>query len=296
MLAATASEAPTHNDAIKVSVLGTGLIGLPIARNLAGKGFVVRAWNRTRGKAEALRQNGVDVFDTPAEAVHGAGVIVTALYDGAAVQEAMEAALPGITKGAVWLQLSTVGVDATEELASLATRAGLVLYDAPVLGTRQPAEQGKLVILGSGPEAQRSIAQPVFDAIGAKTIWVADRPGPSSRLKLALNAWVLALTHGVAESLSIAKGLGIDPALVLEAITGGPLDSGYFQSKGKAMLAGDYAASFSVKNGAKDGQLLLDAMAGTDVRIDIVAAGLERFRRAIEAGHGDKDIAASFLA
>ena len=296
MLAATALEAPTHDDAIKVSVLGSGLIGLPVARNLAGKGFVVRAWNRTRAKAEALRQNGVDVFDTPAEAVHGAGVIVTALYDGAAVREAMEAALPGITEGAVWLQLSTVGVDATEELASLAARAGLVLYDAPVLGTRQPAEQGKLVILGSGPEARRSVAQPVFDAIGAKTIWVADRPGHSSRLKLALNAWVLTLTHGVAESLSIAKGLGVDPALVLEAIAGGPLDSGYFQSKGKAMLAGDYAASFSVKNGAKDGQLLLDAMAGTDVRIDLVAAGLERFRRAIEAGHGDKDIAASFLA
>ena len=147
-----------------------------------------------------------------------------------------------------------MGVEATDTLAGIAAHAGLVFYDAPVLGTRQPAEQGQLVILGSGPVKARAVVQPVFDAIGKKTIWIDDKPGASSRLKLALNAWVFVLTHGAAESLSIAQALGVDPALMMEAV------------------------------------------AGTDVRADLAAAGLERFHRVIAAGHGYKDIAASFLA
>jgi len=279
-----------------IAVLGTGIIGAPVARNLAHAGFPVRVWNRSAAKAEALAADGVTVAASPAEAVRGADVIVTVLKDGPAVEEAMDAAAADLTPGAIWLQLSTVGVAAIDALAARAARLGLVFYDAPVLGTRQPAEQGQLVILGAGPVAPRDRVQPIFDAIGKTTIWTADRAGASSRLKLALNAWVLVLTHGAAESLSLAQALGVDPALLFEAVAGGPLDCGYLHAKGKAMLAGDFTASFSVENGAKDAQLVVDAASGAGVHVDLAAAGLERFRRAIAAGHGDEDIAASFLA
>ncbi len=283
---------PTHS----VAILGTGLIGAAVARNLARKGFPVRAWNRTAEKAQALTADGVQAFDNPADAIRDADVIVTVLKDGPAVNEAMAAALPGLRKGAIWLQLSTVGVEGIDTLAAFAEENGLVFYDAPVQGTRQPAEQGKLVILASGPEERRGIAQSVFDAIGQRTLWVSDRPEASSRLKLALNAYVFALTHGTAETLAIARALGVDPALVVEAVTGGPLDSGYFQGKAAAMLNGDFTTSFSVTNGVKDARLVVDALAGTGVQADLAAAGLARFQRVAEAGHGDKDIAASFLA
>ncbi|MEC0176786.1 NAD(P)-dependent oxidoreductase [Paenibacillus favisporus] len=279
-----------------IAVLGTGIIGAPVARNLKKHSFVVRVWNRTRSKAEPLTLSGVDVFDTPQEAVRGADIVITLLKDGSTVLKVMESAAPGLSNGAIWIQMSTVGVAAIHDLARFAEQYGLIFYDAPVQGTRQPAEQGKLVILASGSEERSEVVKSVFDAIGQRTLWVADEPGISSRLKLALNAFVFALTHGTAETLVIAKALGVDPALVIEAITGGPLDSGYFQSKGAAILKGDFTASFSVENGVKDAQLVLDSLAGTGIHADLAEAGLARFLRAAKAGHVDKDIAASFLA
>ncbi|AYG64419.1 NAD(P)-dependent oxidoreductase [Rhizobium jaguaris] len=279
-----------------VAVLGTGLIGAAVARNLARKGFEVRAWNRSAQKARALATDGVTPFEDISAAVRGATIVITVLKDGPATREVMAAALPSLDKGTVWLQLSTVGLEAIEALADFAAEKGFIFYDAPVQGTRQPAEQGKLVILASGPESERHIAQPIFDAIGQRTLWVSDTPGTSSRLKLALNAYVFALTHGTAETLAIARALGVDPAQVIEAVTGGPLDSGYFQVKSAAMLKGDFTTSFSIENGVKDAALVVEALAGTNVRADLAESGLARFQRTAKAGHGDKDIAATFLA
>lgn len=125
---------------------------------------------------------------------------------------------------------------------------------------------------------------------------LSDKPGASSRLKLALNAYVFAITHGTAETLAIAKALGVDPALVVEAVAGGPLDGGFFQGKAAAILKGDYSTSFSVENAIKDAKLVVAALAGKGVQADLVAAGLTRFQRVAAAGHGEEDIAASFLA
>lgn len=279
-----------------IAVLGTGIIGAPVARNLRKHGFTVRAWNRTAAKAQALAADGVQPCDTPAEAVRDAALVLTALNDGAAVRQAMQAAAPGLAPGAVWLQLSTVGIAEIDQLAAQARDLGLVFYDAPVLGTRQPAEQGQLIILAAGPTDARAAVQPAFDAIGKRTIWVSEQSGASSRLKLALNHWVFALTHGVAESLALAKGLGVDPALVIEAVSGGPLDNGYFQGKSAAMLSGDYTPSFSVANALKDSRLIVQAAAQAGITLDGAAAGLHRFQRALAAGHADKDMTASHLA
>ncbi|WP_370538742.1 NAD(P)-dependent oxidoreductase [Ideonella sp.] len=279
-----------------IAVLGTGLIGAPVARNLRKRGFTVHAWNRTAAKAHALANDDIQAFDNPADAVRGADIIVTVLKDGPSVAQAIQAAAPALGKGAVWLQLSTVGIEGIDALAALAEQHGLIFYDAPVQGTRQPAELAQLIILASGPIAQREVVQPVFDAIGKRTLWVSEQTGSSSRLKLALNSWAFALTHGLAESLALAKGLGVDAALVVDVVTGGPMDSGYFQAKAAAILAENYAASFSIANAVKDSRLVVDAAAQAGVRVDAAQAGLRRFERALEAGHGDKDMAASYLA
>ncbi len=279
-----------------IAVLGTGLIGAPVARNLRKHGFTVRAWNRTAAKARALITDGIQAFDSPAEAVQGARIIVTVLKDGPSVQDAMHAAAPALKQGAIWLQLSTVGIEAIDTLATLADQLGLTFYDAPVQGTRQPAEMAQLVILASGPIEQRSVVQTVFDAIGKRTLWVSEKTGLSSRLKLALNNWAFALTHGLAESLALAKGLGVDPTLVVDVVTGGPMDSDYFQAKAAAILADNYATSFSIENAAKDARLVVEAAGLNGVQLDAAQAGLWRFERALAAGHGDKDMAASYLA
>ncbi|WP_454838273.1 NAD(P)-dependent oxidoreductase [Pseudomonas mohnii] len=279
-----------------VAVLGTGIIGAAVARNLQKNAFTVNAWNRTYEKATALSVSGVEVFEKAEDAVRGASIVLTVLKDGPAVLEAMKAALPGLAKGTVWLQLSTVGVKANEELTAFAEQHGLEFYDAPVQGTRGPAEQGQLIIIASGSLSQREAIQPIFDAIGKRTLWVSEQSGVSSKLKLALNSWAFALTHGIAESLSIAEALGVDPALVVDVVKGGPMDSMYFQLKAASILSGDYTVSFSVANAVKDAELVVEAAKEAGVKVDAVAAGLNRFNRALQAGHGDKDMAASYLA
>lgn len=277
-----------------VAVLGTGTIGAPITRNLARAGFTVRAWNRTRAKAEPLAADGVVVADSASEAVRDADVVVTVLTDGPRTLDVVRNAMP--KPGTVWVQAGTVGED-IDELAEYAARAGLLMVDAPVLGTREPAEQGKLIVLAAGAENTRETVQPLFDAIGSRTKWVGDgTPGAASRLKLALNSWVITLTTGVGEALALARGLGVEAADLVDAITGGPLDSGYFQNKSAALIGGDLTPSFSVDNAAKDARLVLEAAERAGVRVDAVAAGRDRLRRASEQGHGAEDMAAAYFA
>ena len=155
-----------------------GTMGFAMARNIARAGIGVRAWNRTRGKAGPLAANGVYIADSPADAAAGAGIVLTMLSDACAVVAAMEddeGALPVMSDREgpdrpIWLQMSTIGEEATDWCAGLAHQYDVGFVDAPVLGTRQPAEQGQLVVLESGaPEASCRV-QPVFDAVGQRTI------------------------------------------------------------------------------------------------------------------------------
>src|SRR3954449_13338548 len=140
---------------ITVAFLGTGTMGLPMARNLAGAGLAVRAWNRTRQKAEPLSADGVTVLDDPAKAAEGADVLVTMLYDASSVAAVAPDALAALAPDAIWLQMSTVGLAGTEQLAGIASAAGVPYVDAPVVGTRAPAEQGALTVLAAGPTEVR---------------------------------------------------------------------------------------------------------------------------------------------
>jgi 3-hydroxyisobutyrate dehydrogenase len=287
----------SSNESPTVAVLGTGIIGAAVARNLRRHGLAVRVWNRTRSRAQPLAEDGALVTDTPADAVRGADVVLTVLTDGATVLDTLTSAAPGLAAGTVLAQLSTVGVAAVEPLARFAEAHGLRFVDAPVQGTRGPAEQGQLVLLAAGPTDVRPVLAPVFDAIGRRTLWVADTGanGAASRLKLVLNSWAFALTHGVAEALALADGLGVDPAHFVDVVTGGPMDNAYFQLKGAAIGAGDYTTSFSVRNAEKDARLVLAAAEQAGVRLDVAEAGWHRFQRATAAGHGDLDMAASHL-
>ncbi|WNV82649.1 NAD(P)-dependent oxidoreductase [Umezawaea sp. Da 62-37] len=270
----------------RIGFLGTGIMGLPMAANIAAAGFDVRAWNRTRARAEPLTGRGVEVVDTAREAVNGADVVVTMLADGPAVDEAVAGA--GLANGRLWLQMSTVGVEWAAALARVADKAGAVYVDAPVLGTREPAEAGALVVLASGPDDVRERAAPVFDAVGSRTVWVGEA-GAGSRLKLTANAWVLSLTNALAESLALAGSLGLDPALFLEAIKGGAMDAPYARTKGTAMIEDRFPPSFPARLAAKDARLVLDA-GGDDVDLAGVRATLAHLDAAVGAGFGDEDL------
>jgi 3-hydroxyisobutyrate dehydrogenase len=281
-----------------VALLGTGTMGLGMARNVAASGMDLRVWNRTREKAEPLADVAT-VADTPADAVRGADVVVTMLFDEDAVADTMRQAADALTRDAdapaVWLQTSTVGVAGAERLAALAGELGVVYVDAPVLGTKKPAEDGALVVLASGPEEARDRVAPVLDAIGSKTIWVGEAGG-GSRLKMAANAWVFTVVEGVAESLALTRELGLDPRLFLEAVGGGALDAPYVQLKGGAMLDDQLDPAFGLANALKDARLILAAAESAGLDLALMPGIRDHFARGVDQGLGELDMAATYKA
>ncbi|WNM29001.1 NAD(P)-dependent oxidoreductase [Streptomyces sp. Li-HN-5-11] len=286
-------------DTRTVGVLGTGIMGAAMARNLVRAGHTVRVWNRTRAKAEPLAADGAHVAGTPAEAVRDADVVLTMLYDGGTVLEVMREAAGALRPGVAWVQSTTAGLESVGELAGLAGEHGLVFYDAPVLGTKQPAEAGQLVVLAAGPAEGRAAVTPVFEAVGARTVWTGEdgAAATATRLKLVANSWVLAATAATGEALALAKGLGVDPQNFFDLISGGPLDMGYLHAKAALILEDRLVpASFAVTTAEKDARLIVEAGERNGVRLDVAAAGAERFARAAALGHADEDMAAAYFA
>jgi 3-hydroxyisobutyrate dehydrogenase len=282
---------------MRVAVLGTGIMGTGMARSLLRAGLDVTVWNRHPGRAAPLAADGADVAGSPPEAVADADVIVTMLWDGNSVAEVMADALPAAPEGVLWAQTSTVALhDAGDMLPALADGCDARYIDAPVLGTRQPAEEGRLTVLAAAPEAVREQIAPVFGAIGARTVWVSERPGDGTRLKLVANSWVATLVAATAQSIALAEGLGLDPRAFLDMMKGGAVDAPYLHIKGEAIIAGQFAPSFAVDGAVKDTGLIAAAMreSGTDTTLmDAIGA---QFRKVSEAGHGEEDMAAVFRA
>jgi 3-hydroxyisobutyrate dehydrogenase len=278
---------------MRIALLGTGTMGTGMARSMRRAGLDVTAWNRTKAKAEPLAADGITVAESVAEAVEGADAVVTMLFDADAVLSIADELL-GARGDALWVQSSTVGVDG---IARIAERAGgAALVDAPMLGTKEPAEQGKLVPLVSGEPALVERGRPVFDAVGAKTVVAGERIGDASALKLACNAWILSITVATAQSLALADGLGVAPELFLEAIEGGASDTPYAHMKGKAMLAGDFSPSFGLDGGRKDLGLIAEAAERAGVETGLVRSLRALYDSAADAGHGEDDLAAVFTA
>jgi 3-hydroxyisobutyrate dehydrogenase len=281
-------------DIQQIAFLGAGgTMGLPMARNLANGGFDVRGWNRSRDKAESLADDGATVVDEPRDAIAGADAIVTMLADADAVAEAVGDCLAEAPDGAVWIQMSTVGIDGTEQLAALAEEHDVTFVDAPVLGTKQPAESAELVVLASGPEQQQERVAPVLDAVGKKTIWVGEA-GAGSRLKVVTNAWIVCVVEGAAETIALAEGIDVDPRQFLQAVEGGPLDLPYLQMKGKAMIERQFDPSFRLALAAKDAGLVEQAAERHGLDLPMLAAIRQRLDEGT-AEHGDDDLSATYL-
>lgn len=297
-----------------IAVLGAGgTMGFPMARNLARAGLPTRVWNRSEDKARPLTSDGAYLARTPRDAASGAGIVITMLADEEAVVQAVDGpdgalrAMSGVhqengapagdphgPRHALWVQMSTIGEAATRRCAELANRAGVGFVDAPVLGTRQPAEEGKLIILESGPEEARPRLVPVFDAIGQRTIRVGEAGG-ASRLKVVVNCWVLAVVEAAAETIALAEGLDLDPGLFFKAVEGGTLDLPYLRIKGKAMTERDFTPSFRLALAAKDAALARRAAEEHDLDLPLIEAIARRFAEAAKE-HGGQDISATYLA
>ncbi|MFG1609245.1 NAD(P)-dependent oxidoreductase [Actinoplanes sp. NPDC049265] len=273
---------------MRVAVLGAGVMGVGVVHSLLRAGHEVAVWNRTAAKAFDLASDGADPASTVEAAVTGADAVITILFDAGAVLDVKPAVVSALGPHAVWIQSATVGVAGIAAVADGVT----AIVDAPVLGTRKPAEDGALIVLASGDPALIERCRPVFDAIGSRVVVAGTEIGAATKLKLVCNSWVTVLMAGIAQSVQFARSLGVDPALYLEAIADGPTGAPYAQLKGKAILSGDYTTSFAVDGVVKDVGLMVEAAAEAGFPPELLDTVLRLYTRTAEAGHGESDMAA----
>jgi 3-hydroxyisobutyrate dehydrogenase len=280
-----------------VAVLGTGIMGSAMARRLAAAGLRTTVWDRSPRAAGPLGAAGALVAASARDAVADARVVITMLPTAEVVEQVIFAGgvAEAFAGGAVWAQMGTIGAEATIGTAGRLgqIRPDVMFVDAPVSGSKGPAEAGQLLILASGPPAAQAVAGPVFAAIGRKTVWLG-AAGQGSRMKLVVNAYMSTLIEGVAEALELASSLGIDAARLAEVIEGGPLDAPIADAKLHKMQSGDFAPEFPLEWALKDVDLAI-AAAGDD-RLPLLEALSRQWRAAVEAGHGRDDVSAARLA
>jgi 3-hydroxyisobutyrate dehydrogenase len=277
----------------KTTVLGTGIMGSAMARNLVAAGLRTTVWDRADEATAPLAAAGALVAASPQEAVRDAQVVITMLPTAEVVQTVMiaDGVANALARDAVWAQMGTIGVTATTALASQ-LRPDVLFVDAPVSGSKGPAEAATLLVLASGPAAAEQILRPVFSAIGRKTVWLG-AAGQGSRMKLVVNAYLSTLVEGVAEALELARRLGIDPAELDEVIEGGPLDAPLADAKLHKILRGDFAPEFPLEWALKDVDLAIAAAGGDP--LPLLEALSRQWRIAVAAGHGREDISAARL-
>ena len=226
-------------------------------------------------------------------------MVITMLFDGAAVAEVMRETAPAMRPGAAWLQMTTVGPDDVAGLAAIAESAGVLFYDSPVSGTRQPAESGTLVIMTAGPTSGRELVTPVLDAVGSRTVWTGEdgAAATSTRLKLVVNSWVIAVSNAAGEIVTLAKAIGVPPAQFFEVLDGGGLDLPFLRIKADLVERGALSpANFAVDTSGKDAHLILELAREAGLRLDGMEAFSARLDRVADAGHAHEDMAASYLA
>jgi len=277
----------------RVAVLGAGTMGRGMTRSLLRNGFTVDVWDRTAEKAAALAADGATAREDARDAVREADVVITMVADADAVNQlAFDfGMLEAMRPQSVWAQMGTIGVAAAVELATRVgtERPDVSFEDAPVSGTRAPAENGQLLILASGPERARPVLEPVFAALGRETRWLGEA-GAGSRLKLVMNSWLVFLVEGAAEIMALADSLGVDHQQVLGFLKAGNLANPAAAAKFAKMDAVDDSADFALQWALKDIRLAMEASGRRLPMLDVVR---ERWASLVGQGLGDRDVSAA---
>jgi len=289
-------DAGGRSDGTRVAVIGTGIMGAAMASNLITAGLPTTVWDRSPDATAPLADAGARVAASARDAAADSQVVITMLPTADVVTSVMfsDGVAGALADGAVWAQMGTIGVTGTAEIADRLgqLRPGVLFVDAPVSGSKGPAQAGQLLILASGPPGAEEAARPVFSVIGRKTVWLGPA-GQGSRMKLAVNAYMSTLIEGVAEALELAGRLGIDAGQFEEAIEGGPLDAPIAEAKLHKMERGDFAPEFPLQWALKDVDLAI-AIAGANPPPLLVALS-RQWHAAVDAGHGREDVSAAVL-
>jgi 3-hydroxyisobutyrate dehydrogenase len=281
----------------RIGWIGLGNMGTPMALNLLKAGFEVAVYNRTESKAQPLVKMGAKLTTSIQELAVCSDIIITMVSDDAAVKAVFEGpdgilSCSGLS-GKLAIDMSTVSPDTTKYLAGKASELGLAYLDAPVSGSVKPAQDGQLVILIGGEQAQYELAKPIFDSLGKMAIHLGSN-GAGNSAKLAINLMLAFYFEGMAEMVLFANQKGISTADMMAILNEGAMGCGISKIKTNNLVNGDFTAAFALKHLAKDLRLAKEQGLSTNVGLQIE----ENYRNASTFGFGDLDSAAiiEFLA
>ena len=277
---------------VRVGLLGVGLMGSAMGHRLLDQGIEGIVWDRNPEQVRALEERGAKPADGPTEVVLGADAVITMLPTAPIILDVVEPLLEDWPEATIWLQMSSVGAAEADQLVEVARSHAVTLVDAPVSGSTHPAEEGELTILASGPDSARSSVEPVLEALGSRVLWVGEA-GMGSRLKMAANHWMIAMTAALAESMHLCQAMGLDQRQFIELLDGGPLGSAYGLQKLDEMRRHQYPAGFPVRLALKDLELVREVEQSSQVAMPVLDVLLERFSSASE-DHADQDLASVY--
>jgi 3-hydroxyisobutyrate dehydrogenase-like beta-hydroxyacid dehydrogenase len=280
----------------RVAFLGLGIMGAPMAANLAAAGIEVVAWNRTAARAEELARDhaGVSVAETPAEAAAEAGIAIAMVPDVAEVEQVLlgaEGAAEGLVRGALAIDMSTIAPSASRSIAERFAERGVAFLDAPVTGSQPKAQDGTLAIMVGGPDAAFERARPLFEAMGELVVHAGPQ-GHGSMVKLINNTLAAVNAAALAEGLVLAGAAGLDTQRLLEVVASGSGESAMRRLKAEPMAGGDYEPLFKLEHMLKDLRHCLAEADALGVELPLAAAAEPLYAEAAERGLGARDFAA----
>jgi 3-hydroxyisobutyrate dehydrogenase-like beta-hydroxyacid dehydrogenase len=278
---------------MKLAFIGAGNMGSPMARNLLRAGHTVTVYNRTRARAEPLRQDGAAVAESAAEAVRGVDAVITMLADDAAVEQAVQGCLEALAGGAIHIGMSTVSVAFSKSLAGRHAAAGQFYVAAPVFGRPAAAADKKLWIVAAGAPEQVERCRPVFDALGRGLSVVGTDPWLANVVKVSGNFLIAAALESMGEAFALVRKSGVDAGQFLDIVNNALFNSALYANYGSAIAKEQFEpAGFKLHLGFKDLRLVQEAARSAAVPMPLAGVLRDRFLAAIARGEGDLDWAA----
>ncbi len=279
-----------------IAFLGTGLMGLPMATNLIKAGYNLQVYNRSVEKARPLEQLGATIHSLACKAVNNADIVISMLENEQVQEQVLinKQALSHCKTGALIIDMGSIAPETAKQHAQLASEHHLNYIDAPVSGGTRGAEQAELVIMAGGKAQDLSVAEPIFSALGNKTVHVG-AIGCGQIAKCANQAIVGITISAVSEALLLAKQAGADPHAVREALLGGFAQSKVLDQHGERMLKRDFEPGGTVKVQHKDLSNILRCAKSNNMTMPLTDTVKSQYQQLLDMGHQDLDHSALLL-
>jgi len=278
----------------KIGFMGLGIMGTPMVANLLRAGYPVMVYNRSPEKADPLVKQGAGLASSPQALAQAADVVIAMVTGPEALNDLLwgpEGAGGAFSHSKVFINMSSVAPSYTRQLAQELEPSGVIFIDAPVSGTKKPAEDGTLLILAGGPQEKVKELEPLLLAMGKKVIYCG-AAGQGSMMKMFINLLLGIMMEGFAEVLNFGRIGGLSLEAMLDTVYSGPLNCAMFQMKAPNLEKKTYPTAFPLKHMTKDAKFVVDTAFEMGAPVPVGQVLVHLYRTGVAQGWGDEDVSA----